>query len=239
MPGDDDKPEIETPAAAPVPNPAPAVEAAKLPEAKVEAPIAAPVDVEAALAAQRIELELKHAEAVEAARVESREAAIADERKRLEDEAKLAAMSEAERTAALLESEKTERKAAEDRAKAAEAATVAANRRLEAATARADSGLALARDAAGIVDPALERMAFEELQRLAGDKPITPALVVELQAIKPWMFARAEAAHEPTNTGRPASGSRPPERQPVQPSPLTQTPEEWSATKRKLGLAPG
>jgi hypothetical protein len=184
MPGDDDKPEIETPAAAPVPNPAPAVEAAKLPEAKVEAPIAAPVDVEAALAAQRIELELKHAEA-------------------------------------------------------AEAATVAANRRLEAATARADSGLALARDAAGIVDPALERMAFEELQRLAGDKPITPALVVELQAIKPWMFARAEAAHEPTNTGRPASGSRPPERQPVQPSPLTQTPEEWSATKRKLGLAPG
>jgi multidrug efflux pump subunit AcrA (membrane-fusion protein) len=234
-----DTPEIETPAAPPVPNPAPAVEAPKPPEAKVETPAAAPVDVEAALAAQRVELELKHSEAVEAAKVEAREAAIADERKRLEDEAKLAAMSEAERTAALLEAEKVERKAAEERTRIAEAATATANRRLEAATARADSGLALARDAAGIVDPALERMAFEELQRLACDKPITPALVVELQTIKPWMFARVEVAHEPTNTGRPASGSRAPERQPAQPSPLTQTAEEWSATKRKLGLAPG
>jgi multidrug efflux pump subunit AcrA (membrane-fusion protein) len=231
-----DTPEIETSAAPPVPNPAPAAEAPKPPDAKVETPAAAPVDVEAALAAQRVELELKHAEAVEAAKIEAREAAIADERKRLEDEAKLAAMSEAERTAALLESEKTERKAAEDRAKIAEAATVAANRRLEAATARADSGLALARDAAGIVDPALERLAFEELQKMAGDKPITAALVVELQTIKPWMFARAEATAEPTNTGRPASGSRPPERQPEGPSPLTQTSAEFAATRRKLGL---
>jgi hypothetical protein len=230
-----DTPEIETSAAPPVPNPAPAVEAAKLPEAKIEAPAAAPVDVEAALAGQRAELERKHAEAVEAARAEASEAAIADERKRLEDEAKLAAMSEAERTAALLESEKAERKAAEDRAKAAEAATVAANRRLEAATARADSGLALARDAAGVVDPSLERLAFDELQRLAGDRPITPAIVVELSTIKPWMFARPEVP-EPTSTGRAAGGSRPPERQPDGPSPLSQTQAEFAVTKRKLGL---
>lgn len=204
-------------------------------EAKAKLEAADP-KLEAALAAQRQQLAEQHAAAIEAAKLEAREAALAEERKRLEDEAKLAAMSEAERQAAALERERERAAAAEEKVRQAEAAAKLSARQAQAATARADSGLSLSRNDTGQVDPALETLVFVELQQIAGDKPITSLTVAELAKVKPWMFAKVNA--EPTNTGR-APGSR------ADPAPklpegnvLTMSDPEWRRAQRKLGMAP-
>ena len=96
---------------------------------------------------------------------------------------------------------------------------------------------AMLRHAREVGGPALRKLAFDEVQKALGNKPITPAAIVELREVKPWMFTRPEAEQkqEPTNTGRGSSGTRV-DPAPKQPNVFNMPDSEWRAARRKAGF---
>jgi membrane protein involved in colicin uptake len=199
--------------------------------------------IEQLLAKQRAELEAERATAIEAARKEAGEQALADERKRLAEEARLAAMSESERLTA-------ERNAADERAKTADAARAKAEQdvalerqRAEFARALADSELRLVRgkdkDGRDLTDPDAERIAFEATQQLVATGLELPKALAEVQATKRWMFENRAAPVDTSNTNTgsaPAGGKRQPPKTAPEKTPIAMTESEWAHAKRKLGM---
>ena len=240
--------EIEdTPEQAPVPKPGEQTELQIDAEEKPADPIevvaadpAAPVDVAAALAKAKAEWATEHKAALEVAKTEAAEQARTDERARVDEEQRKAAMTESDRLKA--EKAESDQAAADARAETerAKAATTQAESRLNFSRALADSSVSLARDGGGKIDPALERLAFEETTKLAGDNDGDLIEAIgQLREIKPWMFA-APIAPAPTapNTG---SQTPPAKRVGETPKPkgkpvFEMTESEYRQARRKLGI---
>jgi len=228
--------QLEQPQAGePVPKPAPVV-------AEPEQPEAAPVDLAAALAKQRAELEADVAARIEAARAEAAEQALANERARLAEEQRLAALTETERLAEQHRVTEAENKRLADELAASKAATAASEQKLSIVAAMADTGVRLPRDEDGTTDAKLEALVLDEVRAKLGAGMAIPSAIAELQATKPWMFQRPAAAEpeapKPTNTGgRPAAPGRTlPPRSPADPDVKKMTDEEWQIAKRKLRM---
>ena len=202
----------------------------------VAADPAAPVDVAAALAKAKAEWATEHKAALEVAKTEAAEQARTDERARVDEEQRKAAMTESDRLKA--EKAESDQAAADARAETeqAKAATIKAESRLSFSRALADSSVSLARDGGGKIDPALERLAFEEATKLADGGDLTEA-IGQLREIKPWMFAAPSAPAAP-NTG---SQTPPAKRVGETPKPkgkpvFEMTESEYRQARRKLGI---
>ena len=196
---------------------------------------APPTDVAAALAKAKAEWAAEHKAALETAKAEAAEKARAEERARVDEEQRKAAMTESDRLKA--EKAEADQAAVDARAEVEKAKTETAEvkSRLDFARALADASVGLARDEGGKVDPALERLAFEEAKKLATDGELAPALE-QLRATKPWMFAATPAAASNTGSATPPAkrvGETPkPKGKPV----FEMDDAEYRKHRRKLGI---
>jgi hypothetical protein len=228
--------QLEQPRAAgePVPNPAPVV---------ADEPEAPPVDLAAALAKQRAELEAETVARIGTARAEAAEQALASERARLTEEQRLAALTETERLAEQHRVTEAENKRLADELATSKAATAASEQKLSIVAAMADTGVRLPRNEDGTTDAKLEALVLDEVRAKLGAGMAIAAAIAELQATKPWMFQRPTAAEpeapKPTTTtgGRGAAPGRTlPPRSPAAPDVRSMSDEEWQKTKRRLGI---
>jgi membrane protein involved in colicin uptake len=232
--------EIEdTPAQEPVPKPGEQTEL-QIDEEQAD-PIdpevepAPPTDVAAALAKAKTEWAAEHKAALETAKAEAAEKARAEERARVDEEQRKAAMTESDRLKA--EKAESDQAAADARAETeqAKAAMTEAESRLSFSRALANTSVSLARNGGGKIDPALERLAFEEATKLADGGDLADA-IGQLREIKPWMFAAPPAAASNTGSATPPAkrvGETPkPKGKPV----FEMDDAEYRKHRRRLGI---